>query len=112
MMDITPSMLVEPIEFGVGEITPERLGIDMNNSPFYEPMDEPEPTNIVDEDEESEEPQTFQADSIKDEVIYRASEGFEKGLRYLFDNPKIVGLIALVSIGCYALGKKSSRRQA
>ena len=112
MMDITPSMLVEPIEFGVGELTPERLGLDVSESPFYEPPQEAEPTNPINEDVDSEAPEPFQAESLKDEVIHRAAEGFESGLRYLFDNPKIMGLIALVSMGCYALGKRSSRRQA
>jgi len=111
-MDITPSMLVEPIEFGVGEITPERLGLDVTSSPFYEPPQEPEPTNPINVDEESEVSTPFQTESLKDEVIHRASEGFEGGLRYLFNNPKVMGAIAGVGILCYMMGKRSSRRQA
>jgi len=110
MMSLRPEDLVEPIEFGVGELTPERLGIDMVASPYSQPPDEPEPVEAVDEDVDSEVPVEFQSQSLRDEVITRASEGLGDGLRLLFDRPVITIMFLFVGVGSFFLGKRSSNR--
>ena len=49
----------------------------------------------------------FEAETLKAEVVSRATQGFEKGMKYLLDNPKIVGLFLAVGIGSYLWGKRN-----
>ena len=109
MNGITPESLVEPIEFGVGEITLDRLGMTPESSPFHEPSQEPDVSEPNDEpnynDSESVS-SPFEAETLKAEIVSRTTQGFEKGMKYLVDNPKIVGLILLVGFGSYFLGKR------
>ena len=109
MNGITPESLVEPIEFGVGEITLERLGMSPESSPSYEPSNEPNVSEPADEpnfNDSEDVSNPFGAETLKAEIVNRTTQGFEKGMKYLVDNPKIVGLILLVGFGSYFLGKR------
>ena len=107
---ITPESLVEPIDFGVGEITLDRLGMNPESSPFHEPPQEPEASNPDEEepnfDDEESVVNPFEAESLKAEIVSRTTQGFEGAVRYMMDNPKIMGLILAVGIGSYMWGKK------
>lgn len=110
MNGITPESLVEPIDFGVGEITLDRLGMIPESSPFHEPRQEPDASNPDEEEPNFDEMDSvanpFGAETLKAEVVSRTTQGFEKGMKYLLDNPKIVGLFLAVGIGSYLWGKR------
>lgn len=110
MNGITPESLIEPIDFGVGEITLERLGMTPESSPFHQPPQEPEASN-PDEDEPNFDevesvPTQFSAESLSEEIISRTTQGFEGAIRYMMNNPKVMGLILSVGIGSYLWGKR------
>ena len=111
MNGITPESLVEPIDFGVGQITLDMLGMTPESSPFHQPPQEPEMSNPDEEEPNFEEmesvPNPFGAETLKAEVVSRTTQGFEQGMKYLLDNPKIVGLFLAVGIGSYLWGKRN-----
>ncbi len=101
-----------PVPVGFGDLTPQQLGISPEASPFYEPATAPEPETTVDSDLETQTPSEFTAEeeSLGDEIISRATAGFESLLRYAKDNPKVLAVFSIVGIGAFLFGRRS--RQA
>jgi len=51
-------------------------------------------------------PTQFSAESLSEEIISRTTQGFEGAIRYMMNNPKVMGLILSVGIGSYLWGKR------
>jgi len=84
--------------------------MEVNSSPFYKPPQEPQESN-PDEDEPNFDevetvPTQFSAESLSEEIISRTTQGFEGAIRYMMNNPKVMGLILSVGIGSYLWGKR------
>lgn len=103
----------KPKIIGFGDMTPQQLGMKVESSPFYNPPQQPQPettTNVQlssEQEEEQEPPAEEEEKGISEEIVSRATDVFEKTLKFIMDNPKIMGGISIVAVLSYMMGKRN-----
>lgn len=99
----------KPMQLGFGDLTPQQLGMKVDSSPFYTPPEEPEPEATTDAELEAEEAKVESEPKagISDEIVSRATDLFESALRFVMDNPKLMGGISIVAVLSYMAGKRN-----
>ena len=99
----------KPMQLGFGDLTPQQLGMNVDSSPFYTPPEEPEPEATTDAELGAEEAKVESEPKagITDEIVSRATDLFESALRFVMDNPKLMGGISIVAVLSYMAGKRN-----
>lgn len=99
----------KPMQLGFGDLTPQQLGMKVDSSPFYTPPEEPEPESTTDAELGAEEAKVESEPKvgITDEIVSRATDLFESALRFVMDNPKLMGGISIVAVLSYMTGKRN-----